>query len=49
MGSLVDLVKDIKTAMDALETGANLALARGFQRKASYYIVGRWVMSVAYL
>jgi nitrite reductase (cytochrome c-552) len=38
MDSLMDLIADIKTAKNAGATDADLAVARDFQRKASYYI-----------
>ena len=38
MDSLMDLIGDIKTAKNAGATDTELALARDFQRKASYYI-----------
>ena len=38
MDSLMDLIGDIKTAKNAGASDADLAAARDFQRKASYYI-----------
>ena len=38
MDSLMDLIGDIKTAKNAGATDADLAVARDFQRRASYYI-----------
>jgi nitrite reductase (cytochrome c-552) len=38
MDAMVDLIKDIKTAKDAGASDAELATARDFQRKASFYI-----------
>ena len=38
MDSLMDLIGDIKLAKNAGASDADLAAARDFQRKASYYI-----------
>jgi nitrite reductase (cytochrome c-552) len=38
MNALMDLIKDLKAAVEAGKTDSELARAQGFQRKAQFYL-----------